>query len=267
MRTVLMKTFTEKRVIPRLRQGALALSLLLLAGCVTTGDTSERKVDYAKAEKTHIQAGFGYLRQEDREAARRHFQKALELNKRSAGAYHGLAYLHWGENNMDRAEADFRKALSLQPDFAQARNNYGSFLYSQLRYEEAEQQFRRVSQDFVYDGRQMAMLNLGRTEVKLGKTDDAMRSFKQVISINNRLADPYLELSDLYFAAKDYVSARQNLEQYNKLAGQNPRSLWLGIRLERIFGNKDKEGSYALALKNLHPYSAEYLEYKNSVNE
>lgn len=267
MLSVLMKTFTKKFLAPGLRQGAVALTLLLLAGCVTTSDSTAPKVDYAKAERTHVQAGFGYLRQEDREAARRHFQKALELNKRSAGAYHGLAYLHWGEDNLELAEADFRKALSLQPDFAQARNNYGSFLFSQQRYEEAEQQFRRVSQDFSYDGRQMALLNLGRTEVKLGKTDDAMRSFKQSLSINNRLADSHLELADLYFAARDYVTARQHLEQYNKLAGQNPRSLWLGIRIERIFGNKDKEASYALALKNLHPYSAEYLDYKNSVNE
>lgn len=267
MRAILMKNFYDRYVVQGLRHGVWMLALLWMTGCVTTSDSAARKVDYAKAEKTHIQAGFGYLRQNDREAARRHFQKALELNKRSAGAYHGLAYLHWAENNLERAEADFRRALSLQPDFAQARNNYGSFLFSQLRYPEAEQQFIRVSQDYTYDGRQMALLNLGRTEVRLGKTDDAMRSFKQVISINNRLADPHLELAELYFEAKDYVTARQHLEQYNKLAGQTSRSLWLGIRIERIFGNKDKEASYALALKNLHPYSAEYLEYKNSVNE
>lgn len=267
MRAVLMKNFNDQYFAPWLQRGMLVLSLLVMAGCVTTSDSSLRKVDYAKAEKTHIQAGFGYLRQDDREAARRHFQKALELNRRSAGAYHGLAYLHWAENNLDQAESDFRRALSLQPDFAQARNNYGSFLFSQLRYQEAEQQFRQVSQDYSYDGRQMALLNLGRTEVRLGKADDAMRSFKQVISINNRMPDPHLELAELYFDAKDYVASRQHLEQYNKLASQTSRSLWLGIRIERIFGNQDREASYALALKNLHPYSAEYLEYKNSVDE
>ena len=32
-----------------------------------------------------------------------------------------------------------------------------------------------------------------------------------------------------------------------------------------IFGNKDKEASYALALRNLHPYSQEYLEYKKAL--
>lgn len=267
MRAVLMKNFNDRDFAQWLQQGVLVLALLLMAGCVTTSDTSARKVDYAKAEKTHIQAGFGYLRQGDREAARRHFQKAVELNRRSAGAYNGLAYLHWAENNLEQAESDFRRAISLQPDFAQARNNYGSFLFSQLRYQEAEQQFKRISQDYSYDGRQVALLNLGRTEVRLGKIDEATRSFEQVVSINNRIADPHLELAELYLNAKDYVTARQYLEQYNKLAGQTSRSLWLGIRIERIFGNKDKEASYALALKNLHPYSAEYLEYKNSANE
>jgi type IV pilus assembly protein PilF len=36
----------------------------------------------------------------------------------------------------------------------------------------------------------------------------------------------------------------------------------LGIQLEKVFGNKDKEASLALILKNNFPYSKEYLEYK-----
>ncbi|HEY7884529.1 MAG TPA: type IV pilus biogenesis/stability protein PilW, partial [Cellvibrionaceae bacterium] len=40
-----------------------------------------------------------------------------------------------------------------------------------------------------------------------------------------------------------------------------PQVLLLGIKIERIFGNNDKEASYALMLKNLYPYSPENLEY------
>ncbi|HEY0894045.1 MAG TPA: type IV pilus biogenesis/stability protein PilW, partial [Cellvibrio sp.] len=42
-------------------------------------------------------------------------------------------------------------------------------------------------------------------------------------------------------------------------------ALLLGIRLERVFGNKDKEASYLLVLKNRFPYSKEYLEYKQTM--
>ena len=70
-----------------------------------------------------------------------------------------------------------------------------------------------------------------------------------------------------FFSIKkgEFADAKRFLDVYSRNARQSARSLWLGIRIERIFGNKDKEASYALALKNLHPYSREYLEYKNLI--
>jgi type IV pilus assembly protein PilF len=71
----------------------------------------------------------------------------------------------------------------------------------------------------------------------------------------------------MHFQEREYAQAKLYLDEYSANAKHTPRSLWLGIRLERIFGNKDKEASYALSLKNLHPYSKEYLDYKNYIEE
>ena len=67
------------------------------------------------------------------------------------------------------------------------------------------------------------------------------------------------------FDEKDYTSAKQYFDQFAKIAKPSARSLWLGIRIERIFGNQDKEASYAVALKGMFPYSKEYLAYKESL--
>ncbi|WP_439133619.1 type IV pilus biogenesis/stability protein PilW [Pseudomaricurvus sp.] len=262
-----MKMLSDTGFTTFLRKSVTVALIVLLAGCVTTTNSTQPKPDLDQAEKTHIQAGLGYLRQGDKKSARRHFQKALKINKSSEGAYNGLAYLYWMEGNTELAEENFEKALAIDPEFSQARNNYGTFLYSQQRYKAAEEQFEKVSQDYSYDNRYVGLLNLGRTKVQLGKPDEAVTALKQVVGINNQVAAPYLELADIYFEKKDYTVARHYLEQYGKRARQTPRSLWLGIRIERIFGNKDKEASYALALKNLHPYSPEYLEYKKSISE
>ena len=40
------------------------------------------------------------------------------------------------------------------------------------------------------------------------------------------------------------------------------RSLWLGLRIEHRFGNRDGVASKGLALEKLYPYSSETLEYK-----
>ena len=69
----------------------------------------------------------------------------------------------------------------------------------------------------------------------------------------------------LYFDAKNYATSKAYLDRYIAMVDRTSRSLWLSIRIERIFGNKDKEASDILALKNLHPYSQEYLAYKKQL--
>lgn len=96
----------------------------------------------------------------------------------------------------------------------------------------------------------------------------ALAAFQHALNLNPRLAPAAIELAEYSFAERDYASAKKYLDQFVRSNNrQTPRSLWLGIRIERIFGNKDKEASYALALKNMHPYSKEYLEYKNLIEE
>ncbi|MBR9911203.1 MAG: type IV pilus biogenesis/stability protein PilW [Gammaproteobacteria bacterium] len=253
--------------IERLLLQAVGLSALLLAvsGCVTTSNSPERTVDLKKAEQTHVQAGMGYLRQRDKESARRHFLKAIDINSRSAGAHNGLALVYQFENNEELAEKHFTRALALEPGFSLARNNYAAFLHGLQRYPEAEKHLLQVVEDQSYERRDVALMNLGRTQLQLGKTDAAIKTLKQSLGINFRLSLAHIELADIYYARQDYVVAKHYFEQFSKLSRQTPRSLWLGIRLERHFGNKDKEASYALALKNLHPYSEEFLEYKKSI--
>ena len=108
---------------------------------------------------------------------------------------------------------------------------------------------------------------VGRSALILGDKARAKGSFEYALNLSPRLASASLELADMYFQQRDYASAKKHLDQFSSSSKHTPRSLWLGIRIERVFENKDKEASYALALKNLHPYSKEYLDYKNYIEE
>lgn len=243
----------------------LLLSLaLVLVGCVSTS-TSTTKVDVQKAEETHTRLGFLYIQKRNRDAARKHFQKALELNKRSPGAHNGMAMLYRMDGDPKLAEEHFLKALSYDADFSQARNNYGSFLYKHQRYDEAQVQFERAAADVNYDQRDSALLNVGRTALKLNNKERARSAFEHALNLSPRMSVAMLELADLTFKEKDYSAAKNYLSRFEKLSKPTAGSLWLGIQIERIFGNKDKESSYALALKNLYPYSQELLAYKRSM--
>lgn len=248
-------------------QACALLLLLSLSACVTTLEGGNPATDPNSALETYVQLGLGYLRTGNRDAARLNFNKALEIDKRSAGAHDGMALLYQLEAMEDLAESHFKRAIRYDRNFARARNNYGSFLYEQGRYKDAFTQFDLASQNLDYNRRPIALVNLGRTALKLDDAARAESALKHALALDPSQDRAMIELAEIYFTQQNYAEAKRYLDMYGKATRHSARSLWLGIRLERIFGNRDQEASYALALKNLHPYSQEYLQYRQSLSQ
>jgi type IV pilus assembly protein PilF len=244
----------------------VALSLILMVSSCVTSNSRKSTVDAKKAHDSHLNLGLTYLQRDNREGARRHFEKALQLEPDSAAAHNGLARLYALTGEFALAEKSFQRAISEDSSFTQARVSYARFLYEQGRYPEAYKSFEVATQDLSSPQRALALAYLGQTALKLDDKLKAKSLFEHSVNIDNKLAIPLIELGDLYFDEQDYAKSKEYLDRYTEVAGRTSRSLWLGIRIERIFGNKDKEASYALALKNLHPYSQEYLAYKKQLS-
>jgi type IV pilus assembly protein PilF len=232
------------------------------SGCVSTTTGSKRVVDKQRSLDSHMALGMAYLQRDDRDASRRNFEKALEVDSNSYEAHNGMGLLFQLTGEPDLAENSFKRALRSNAKFTQARVNYGVFLYSQSRFEEALESFETAATDLSYDRRALALAYIGQTALKTGNAVRARSAFEHSLNVDNKLALPMLELALMQFDEEDFESSKRNLDLFLQTAKASSKSLWLGIRIERIFGNKDKEASYALALKNLHPYSNEYLEYK-----
>lgn len=244
---------------------AILLLAISLCACVTSFETpQQKKIDTQQALEANIKLGMTYLQQNNREGALRSFSKALELNKKSAEAHQGMALIHQMNGEFTQAEASYKKALKGQSDFSRAgvEFSYGRMLYEQGRFKEANPLFEDASTDMSYPRRPEALLYVGRTALMLENVERAKGAFQHSLNLDPRQAQSALELADMAFADRDYSAAKNYLDQFSKNSRHSPRSLWLGIRIERVFGNKDKESSYVLALKNLYPYSKEYLEYK-----
>ena len=253
----------------RFGPGVLVLCLsILLVGCVSqrSGGGGAQEINVQKALDDHVKLAIAYIENRNRESARHHLRKAFELDKNSAKATAVQALLYQVEGEADLAEENFKRALRLDPEFSQARNNYASFLYMHGRYEEAFEEFTRVSRDLDYDNRDLALLNMGRTALKMGNKERAKAAFEHAYNLNPRMPTLLLELAQISFEEEDYAQAKRYLDRYGELARQSAQSLLLNIKIERIFGNKDKEAGHAMALKNRFPYSREYLEYKREMS-
>ena len=224
-------------------------------------------VDRQRAVDDFVSLGMAYLQRGNRDASRRNFEKAFDLKPNSKKAHNGMGLLYQLNGEVDLAESSFERAIKIDNDYSQARVNFGAFLYQQQRYQEAFDQFQTASNDLSYDQRALALAYLGRASLQIDNIERAKSAFEHSLNIDNSLSIAQIELAEIHFDRQEYPQAKKYLDQYSATQQSSARSLWLGIRIERIFGNKDKEASYALALKNLHPYSNEYLAYKTMIEQ
>ena len=238
---------------------------LELVGCVTTtNDPLAQNRDPERAVAAYVQTGMVFMQRNQMQDANRVLTRAQQIDPDSPAVNNALALFFSLEGDKSQTEKYFKKALSSNPDFSQARNNYAAFLFQQGRTEDAIEQLQRVTKDYTYDRRFTAYENLGLCYLKLGQKDKALMAFNRALNLNPDQPVSLLETAQLEFDRGNNLAAQRYLSRYEKLSKPNPRQLWLGIQLERALGDKDKLASYALALKNLFPGSPEYKTYQAS---
>lgn len=246
-------------------RAALYLSLVcLLAGCVRTGgpvDPLSTKEGRDAARDAYIQLGIGHLQQGSTEKAKEPLRKALELDPSSAEAYSALAVVYQYEMEPKLADESYRKALALSKGDPRVLNNYGGFLFEQKRYPEAYAQYLKASEDTLYSERSRVFENLGLTALQMGKREEAKQHFQKALRLNSQRSVSLLEMAVLSYESNDYVAARSYYEGYIQQASQTPKSLLLGIRLARVFEDRDQAASLGLQMKRLYPGTPEYQQY------
>ncbi|WP_042874476.1 type IV pilus biogenesis/stability protein PilW [Acinetobacter haemolyticus] len=245
----------------------IAITVVLIAGGLTACQSTPSTKDPEKAVQVRTQLAAEYIRTRDLDSAKRSLDQALKLNSRDANANMMMGILLQQEGsklNMEKADAYFKRAISSEPDNAQARNNYGTYLYQMQRYNEAIEQFTRAGATLGYDQRFQSLENLGRIYLLLGDVTNAEKSFKQALQANRNATISMLELSEIFYLQQNNRDASQLYEQYVRSVGQRnqgARALWIGIRIARA--NADQLGMQVLVnqLRALFPDSPEYQRY------
>ncbi len=249
------------------RIAILSLSVFIV-GCQTTGPTSRLgEKDPEKAVQLRTQLAAEYIRTGELDKAKNELDQALKNNPRSTDANLMMGVLLQQEGspiNMKKAEDYFRRAISINSAHAQARNNYGTYLFLQNRYAEAVEQFKIAGATLGYEQRYAALENLGRTYLKLGDNANAEQAFTQALQANRDSIIARLELAELLYYQQRFTVAGQMYEDYVRATGQTSqgaRALWIGLRLARA--RNDDMGMKVLAnqLRAQFPDSSEYKRY------
>lgn len=246
---------------------ALISTVCVSLGLVACQTPDLGQKDPEKATKVRTQLAAEYLRTGDLDAAKRALDQALETTPRDSQANMMMGVLLQQEGsklNLEKADAYFKRAISSDSKNAQARNNYGTYLYQIERYNEAIEQFKIAGATLGYDQRFRALENMGRIYLKKGDVVNAEQAFKQALQANRGSYISMLELAEIFYLNQQFPAATQMYEQFVRGVGQKnqgARALWIGIRTARA--NGDQLGMQVLVnqLRALFPESQEYQRY------
>jgi type IV pilus assembly protein PilF len=248
-----------------MKQSLLVLGILgLLSACSVQVFEGERKVDPIAGARARVAIAAEYIQKGQPELALQHLQRALEQDPKSFEAHNVMGVLLEQDDNFEKAEQSYQKALSLNSDYPQARNNYGILLFNLKRYKEAMAQFEVAANDLSYERREVALDYMGRSALMFGQKDKAYASFERLLKLSPRMPEPALILAQLAFDDKKYDDAARYYQKHlRNLAKerQSASALWLGIRLARLKKDIDTIASYELVLREFYPQSPEYQEH------
>ena len=246
----------------------LAGVLTLLSGCVSTLPEKNKVKDPQVYEQKNLEIAYGFLQQGLPNRAIGRLEEILKVNSHSARAYGMLGVVYQRQGEYLLAEEKFKRSLRIQSGASDVRNNYGVLLYELERYDDARDQFEKVTEDIYYEQRSRAFENLGFVALKEMDMREAEKNFQRALRLDNNLPRASLEMAQLSLDRRNYVDAERYYKNYQNLARSGrptARSLWLGIQLAQVFRDRKALDEYADTLTRLYPGSQEYRNYQASL--
>ncbi len=207
--------------------------------------------------RIHTELGAGFFQRGQYAIALNELHTALSANSSYAPAYDVLGLVHMALGENDKADKNFRRAIDLAPGNPDFHNNYGWFLYSVNRLDEAQQQYALAIADPLYSTPQLALYNAGLCAIKQGNQDKAIEFFERSLQRDDNQPQAIYQLANLYYQKQRYQDARNLIDHIGSPATASAPVLWLSLRIARRMNDHETETSDALQLNKRFPASGE----------
>jgi len=245
-----------------MRRLAALLLVLLLAACASDGE----EADLEEASRINAQLGISYARDGRFQLAQDKLERAIDQDPGNATAHATLAYVYQQRDDVALAERHYRRALSLNPDDANIRNNFGVFLCGHNKLREAEEHFLAAARDRHYANPETAWTNAGLCF----KGRDAAKSeqyLREALRINPGFAEALAQMVALSLQQKEYLRARAFVQRYEQTGRTSAEVLWLAAQTESALGDVATARRYQIRLKREFPESPEAAAMLKTYND
>jgi tetratricopeptide (TPR) repeat protein len=175
------------------------------------------------------------------------YKKAITIEPRYAEAYSNLGIAYADKGRLDDAISEYKKAITIEPRYAKAYNNLGIAYANKGELDGAISAFKKAL--IIEPNKANAHYNLGIAYERKSLQNEAASQFKKAIELNRNYIRVYIKLGSLFIAQGKEIDA---VNVYRKAIRYNPGDHRLYNNLAWIYAtsiNKNiRDGEEAVTL-------------------
>jgi len=173
-----------------------------------------------------------------------------------------LAIAYERDNELNKAEEEYKLALDSNPYSPTILNNLGYVQYRLKKYGDALENFQKATDSDPKFGR--AYNNAALVYEARGQIEEASRFYRQAINVDPSLYQAYINLGDLYIRNQDMQNAHAVLNQAIEMAPKEPHAYFkLGALYGRVRDYEKAEEFFTKGSRLGTPQASDYINWGN----
>jgi Tfp pilus assembly protein PilF len=170
-----------------------AFSFLLLFSC--SGLSAEQR---AQSAEVHWQLGDNLMGQQDPQQALKEYLQSLDYDE-TPEAHNGIGLIYaWSLGRPQEGEKEFKRALTMRPDYSEAMTNLGALYIARGRFAEAIPLLEKAAADPLYKSRVLAQSNLGWALYKVGQAEKGVSQIRGALQVAPKYCLGWRQLGTIY---------------------------------------------------------------------
>jgi type IV pilus assembly protein PilF len=252
------------------RIGSALLVAALTAGCAsqTTTTTNGSTVSSTSTERTaeadprkraavRLQLASSYYQQGLLRVALDEVRGVVQTDPNLAGAYALLGLIYMDLDNAAESDANFQRALQMEPDNPEWQNNYGWFLCRRGQTQQALPYFERAANNKLYPTPALALSNAGVCLLNVRDYRAAEPYLRRAFEIEAASPVTKFNLARVYLALNDAQRAAFYYGLLESTVEPTAETLWLGVRIAHVRKDARTERNLSEELRRRFPASPE----------
>lgn len=248
----------------------MALGLLgQLSGCAggpvprmnsSSGDiaTASDEGDVRKRARIRMELASTYYAQGQYTTALDELKQAVAIDPSLPDAYEMRALIYDAMGEGERAEANYKQALSLNERNGSVLHNYGWYLCRKRQFAEADALFERAASLPQTVATSKTLLARGVCQISAGLYPEAEKTLAHSYEMDPSNPATAYNLASVLYRRGELERARFYIRRVNNVPNQvTAESLWLAIRIEHRLGNMNGRDELASQLRSRFPTSSE----------